>query len=144
MNREVLHKAIYVHFQKRKLLSPSPGPFFPWSFTLTVARYSRQVRVCFFFFFCIAFLSNEFHKRRRETSLPHTVSHKCLKSLFYCTQLRFYHVKLLDTLEEDCQMLWFINPVVDWDDEEDKILELERSFSGVFNTFVNQWCVKKR
>ena len=93
-------------------------------------------------FFCIAFLSNEFHKRRRQTSLPHTVSHKCLKSLFYCTQLRFFHVNLLDTLEEDCQILWFINPVVDWDDEEDKILELERSFSGVFNTFVNQWCVK--
>ena len=37
----------------------------------------------------------------------------------------------------------FINLVVDSDDEDDNIFEPERSFSGVFNTFVNQCCVKK-
>ena len=37
----------------------------------------------------------------------------------------------------------FINPVVDSDDKDDDIFEPERSFSGVFNIFMNQWCVKK-
>ena len=37
----------------------------------------------------------------------------------------------------------FINLIVDWDDEDDNIFEPERRFSGVFNTFVNQSCVKK-
>ena len=37
----------------------------------------------------------------------------------------------------------FVNPVVDSDDEDDNIFEPERSFSGIFNTFVNQWYVKK-
>ena len=37
----------------------------------------------------------------------------------------------------------FVNPVVDSDDEDDDIFEPERSFSGIFNTFVNQWYVKK-
>ena len=37
----------------------------------------------------------------------------------------------------------FINLVVDSDDEDDNIFEPERSFSGVFNTFVSQCCVKE-
>ena len=36
-----------------------------------------------------------------------------------------------------------INSVLDSDYEDDDILELERSFSSRFNTFVNQWCVNK-
>ena len=57
--------------------------------------------------------------------------------------MRFYYAKLLDTPEEDRQVLGFVNPVVDSNDEDDDIFEPERSFSSVFNTFVNQWCVKK-
>ena len=57
--------------------------------------------------------------------------------------MRFYYTKLLDTSKEDCQLLEFINPVVDSDDEDDDIFEPERSFPGVFNAFVNQWYVKK-
>ena len=60
-------------------------------------------------------------------------------SLFYYSQLRFYYAKLLDTPEEDRVFLGFINPVVDSDDD---IFEPE-SFSGVFNTSVNQFCAKK-
>ena len=63
-------------------------------------------------------------------------------SLFYYNQLQFYCAKLLDTSEEDHQVSEFVNPVVDSDDEDDYIFEPERRFSGVFNTFVNQWCVK--
>ena len=37
----------------------------------------------------------------------------------------------------------FINLAVHSDDEDDNILELEKAFFGIFNTFVNQWCVKK-
>ena len=33
--------------------------------------------------------------------------------------------------------------VLDSDYENDDSLESERSFSVIFNTFVNQWCVKK-
>ena len=29
------------------------------------------------------------------------------------------------------------------DDEDDNIFEEERSFSGVFNTSMNQWCIEK-
>ena len=43
----------------------------------------------------------------------------------------------------DRQVLEFINPGVDSDDEDDNIFEPERSCSGVFNTFVNKGCVKK-
>ena len=39
-------------------------------------------------------------------------------------------------------MLEFVNPVVDSDDEDDDIFEPERSFCGVFDTFVTRWCVK--
>ena len=63
-------------------------------------------------------------------------------SLLYYNQLRFYCAKLLDTPKEDRPVLEFINLVVDSDEEDDNILEPE-SFFGVFNTFVNQWCVKK-
>ena len=37
----------------------------------------------------------------------------------------------------------FVNPVVDSGDKDDNIFEPERSFSGVCNTFMNQWCVEK-
>ena len=37
----------------------------------------------------------------------------------------------------------FINPFVNSDDEDGDIFETEISFSGVFNTFVNQCCVTK-
>ena len=40
--------------------------------------------------------------------------------------------------KEDRHVLRFVNPVVDSDDEDDNILEPERSFCD-FNTFVNQW-----
>ena len=36
----------------------------------------------------------------------------------------------------------FINSVVD-SDKDNNIFEQERSFSGVFNTFVNQWYAEK-
>ena len=36
----------------------------------------------------------------------------------------------------------FINPVLESGYEDDGILEPQRSFSGVFETFVNQWYVK--
>ena len=45
---------------------------------------------------------------------------------------------LWSTLEEDRQVLGFINPVVDSDDEVENIFELEIIFFGVFNTSVNQ------
>ena len=64
-------------------------------------------------------------------------------SLLHYSQFRFYYAKLLETTEEDREVLGFINPVVDSDDEDDDIFEPEISFSGNFNTFVNQWCVKK-
>ena len=44
--------------------------------------------------------------------------------------MRFYYAKLLDTPEEDHQVLGFVNPVLDSDDD-DNIFEPER------------WCVKK-
>ena len=37
-----------------------------------------------------------------------------------------------------------VNPVVGSNDEDDEIFEPEKSFPGVFNTFVNYWCVKNR
>ena len=61
-------------------------------------------------------------------------------SLFYYSQLRCYFAKLLDTPDKDRHVLWFINPTVDSDDEDDDVFEPEKSFSGVVNTFVNQWC----
>ena len=64
-------------------------------------------------------------------------------SLFYYSQLRLYYAKILGT-EEDRQVLRFINPAVDSDDEDDHIFEPERSFHGVLNTFMNEWLVKKR
>ena len=42
------------------------------------------------------------------------------------------------TLEEDRQVLGFINPVVDSHDEVENIFELQIIFFGVFNTSVNQ------
>ena len=45
--------------------------------------------------------------------------------------------------EEYCQVLGFANPVLDSDYEGNDILEPKRSYSGVFNTFVNQWRAKK-
>ena len=36
-----------------------------------------------------------------------------------------------------------MNPFVHSNDEDDDIFKPGRSFSGVFNIFVNQWCVKK-
>ena len=35
-----------------------------------------------------------------------------------------------------------VHPILDSDYEDDDILEPETSFSRVFNTFVNQWCIK--
>ena len=63
--------------------------------------------------------------------------------LFYYSQLQFYNAKLLDTPEEDNQVLGFVSTGVDSDDEDDVIIKQERSFSGAFNTFVNYWYVKK-
>ena len=74
------------------------------------------------------------------------MSHKCsshLISSFYYRQLRFYYAKLLDMPEEDRQVLRFVDPVLDSNDEDGNIFEPERSFSCVFNTFVTQSCVKK-
>ena len=55
----------------------------------------------------------------------------------------FYYAKLLDTLKGDCQVLGVVNPVVDSDFGDNGIFHQERSLSGVFNTFLNHWCVKK-
>ena len=49
-----------------------------------------------------------------------------LISLFHYSQLRFYHAKPPDTLEEDRQVLEFVNPVVDSIDEDNNIFEPER------------------
>ena len=44
---------------------------------------------------------------------------------------------------ERCQVLGFINLVVDSDAKNDDIFEPKRSLSGAFNTSVNHICVKK-
>ena len=44
---------------------------------------------------------------------------------------------------ERCQVLGFINLVVDSDDKNDDIFEPKRSLSGACNTSVNHICVKK-
>ena len=66
-------------------------------------------------------------------------------SLFCRSYVQFYYTKFYDLPLEDRQVLifGFVNQFVDSDDEDDEIFESERSFSGVFNTFVKQWCVKK-
>ena len=74
----------------------------------------------------------------------HILSHKCLKSVDFIILLESITILL-------CKPFWHVggrslslqisNPVVDLDDENEDIFE-PRSFSGVFNTFVNQWCVK--
>ena len=48
------------------------------------------------------------------------------------SQLRFYYAKLIDTPEEHREVLGFINPVVDSDDQHGDIFEPERRFSLVF------------
>ena len=45
--------------------------------------------------------------------------------------------------EEVRQVLELINPVEDSNGDDDDIFEPERSFSRVFNTFVNQWSLEK-
>ena len=50
--------------------------------------------------------------------------------------------KFLDTTDEYRQVLVFL-PVLLSDDEDDNIFELERNFSDVFDTFVNEYCIKK-
>ena len=45
-------------------------------------------------------------------------------------------------LKENRHILELKNQVVDSYDEDDDIFETEKSFSGFFNTFVSQWCVK--
>ena len=50
--------------------------------------------------------------------------------------------KFLDTPEEDCQVLGFVNPVVESDDEDDDIFEPERNYSDVFTTFVSKEKIK--
>ena len=53
-----------------------------------------------------------------------------LISFYYCySQLRFYYANLLGMPEEDHQVLGFVNPVLDSGDEDDNILEPQRSFS---------------
>ena len=47
----------------------------------------------------------------------HTNFLSLLISLFHRSQLRFYYEKLLDTAEVDRQVLGFINPVLESDDE---------------------------
>ena len=69
----------------------------------------------------------------------HINTWRYLISLFYYNQLWLYYAQL-DTLEEDRQLLGFINSFVDSDDD---IFEQERSFAYIFNTFVNQCCTKK-
>ena len=57
--------------------------------------------------------ATNFTNHRRETSFLHTLRHKCLKSFDFITLLQslpFYYTKLLDTLEEDSQVLEFVNP----------------------------------
>ena len=61
-------------------------------------------------------------------------------SFYHYSQLWFYYAKLFDTPDEDRHVLWFLDAVVDSDDKDNNIFEPERGFSGVFNTFVNQWC----
>ena len=49
---------------------------------------------------------------------------------------------LLDTAEEDRQVLGFVNPIVDSDDEDEGIFQPEKSFCRVFNFLVNQCCIE--
>ena len=101
--------------------------------------------ISFFFQHRNKIKATNFAKHRRETSSLHTLSHKRLKSFDFIislqsiTILRFYEV----SWHAGTGSSSFINPVVDSDDEDDNIFQSERSFSAVFNTFVNQWCVKK-
>ena len=54
--------------------------------------------------------------------------HKSMSLLFYYSQLWFYYAKLFETPEKDRQVLGFANSVVvDSDDEDEDILEPERS-----------------
>ena len=101
-NREILHKAVYVH--KRNLLS-----LIQWLFSLELhpdcrkILYKRRNLVflkSFFFFNIKAKLSqSEFYHTYCHIN---TWSHLILLS--YCSQLRFYYVKLFGTLEKDCKV----------------------------------------
>ena len=78
-NWEILHKSIYAYLHKRKLLSPRAKVlfffvffFFRWNFTFFVYT--------FFFRHRNETKAMNFTKHRRETSLLHTLSHKCLRS----------------------------------------------------------------
>ena len=90
--------------------------------------------------------AKNFTKQRRKTSLLHTLSHKCLKSFDFIILLysiAFLLCKASWHAEGRCQVLGVVNPVVDSDFDDNGIFHQERSLSGVFNTFLNHWCVKK-
>lgn len=90
--------------------------------------------------------ATNFIKHRRETSLLYILSCKCLKSFDFIILLQLITILLckasLHAGGRDLQVLGFINPVLESGYEDDGILEPQRSFSGVFETFVNQWYVK--
>ena len=79
----------------------------------------------------------DFTKRRQIFFTAHIFTQMSNFIILLC-QLWFYYAKLLDTPEEDRQVLGFKNPVADSDGEKDNIFEPGTSFSGAFSTFVNQ------
>ena len=74
-NREILHKAVYVHLHKRKLLSFSPGLFFLWNFTLIIARYCGPVFLISFFFNMETKLRQQIWSKTEEKLLYRTHCH---------------------------------------------------------------------
>ena len=77
-NWEILHKSIYAHLHKRKLLSPRAKVLF--FFLFFVFAGTSLFSYIFFFRHRNETKAMNFTKHRRETSLLHTLSHKCLKS----------------------------------------------------------------
>ena len=76
--------------------------------------------------------------KRRQIFFTAQIFTQMSNFIILLCQLWFYYAKLLDTPEEDRQVLGFKNPVVDSDDGKDNIFEPGTSFSGAFSTFVNQ------
>ena len=148
-NQEILHEVIYVHLHKRKLLSPSLGLFFCAGSSLSLllnALRSNFFNIVVFFFNAETKLKQQISQNTEQQLLYSTNCHAnawIWFHYFFYSQLQFFYGKLLDTPDEDHQVLGFVNPVVDPDDEDDNIFEPERRFSSAFNSFLNQWYIKK-
>ena len=130
----------FISICTRENFSHAAQVFFPGILTLIIARYYRHVGVQFFditFFFNIdTKLKQRISQNTEQIHLYCIQDHTCLKSFDYIIllvkQLRFCYANLIDTPEEDRQVLHFINPSVDSDGEDDDTFELERKFFWCF------------